>query len=45
MTERQLRCSCISVVGDVEETIAETGFVESEPNNASQETELDRAIV
>jgi hypothetical protein len=45
MTERQLRSRCISVVGDVEETIADTGFNESETNNASQEAELDGAIV
>ena len=45
MTERTLRSRSISLVRDVDEAGQERSFMETEANNASQETELDRTIV
>ena len=45
MTERKLRSRSFSLVRGVDEPCQETVFMEGEANNASQETELDGAIV
>jgi len=45
MTERTLRSMSFSLVRIVDEASQEASFVETEANNANQETELDRTIV
>ena len=45
MMERTLHSRSFSLVRNVDEADQETSFVETEANNASQETELDRTIV
>ena len=45
MMERTLRSRSFSLVRDVDEASQEASFVETEANNANQETELDRTIV
>ena len=45
MTERKLRSRSFALVRDDDEACPETFFIEAEANNASQETELDGAIV
>jgi hypothetical protein len=45
MTERTLHSTSFSLVRDVDEGGQETSFMETEANNASQETELDRTTV
>jgi hypothetical protein len=44
-TERKLRSRSFSLIRDVDEAGPETSFMETEANNASQETKLDRTIV
>ena len=45
MTERTLSSRSLSLGMDVDEAGQEKSFMETEANNASQETELDRTIV
>jgi len=45
MTERTLRSRSFSLVREIDEAGQETSFVETDANNANQETELDRTIV
>jgi hypothetical protein len=45
MTERTLRSRSFSSVRNVDEAGQETSFTETEANDASQETEIERTII